>query len=149
MNKNKLPIFEILVLIIGEIIVSGAVCLVYYLLGKFSYKVALGTVLGSCVTVFNFLLLAITAVRAFDSALEARGEGELTDEQIQAFTEENKLSIQNKMKISYLVRNILMILALVVAFLVKHFDVIATLIPLVSFRIIMIFGGLLKGGRRE
>ena len=51
------------------------------------------------------------------------------------------------MKMSYLVRNVLMILALVLAFVIKHFDVIATLIPLVSFRVIMIVGGLLKGGK--
>ena len=144
MKKSKLPLYEIISLIIGELMISAIICLVYFLIGDFSYKVVLGTLLGSVTTVLNFLYLSITASRAFDKVIEATAGQEMTEEEAAEFAEKNQAAVQNSLRLSYIVRNIVMIAVLIIAFLISHFDVIATLIPLACFRIIITVASLLK-----
>ena len=144
MKKTKLPLYEIFSLVIGEIIVSAVICLVYLLLDSFSYKVILGVALGSATAVFNFLYLSIAAGNAFDKALAEIGEAEMSEEEAGAFAEENQAKVQNAIKLSYIIRNIIMIAVLVIAFIVSWFDVIATLIPLAVFRLIITVASLIK-----
>lgn len=133
-NKSNFPIAQCLFLLIGEIIVSLIVCLIYFIIQKFTYKVVTGVALGSVVTVLNFLFLAISTGRVFDKAEEARGKGEMSEEEIESFVTEYKRQYENMTRVSYIVRNLTMIATLIVAFLVDQFDVIATLVPLLMFR---------------
>ena len=144
MKKTKLPYYEIFTLAIGEIITSLIICLVYFLIGKFDYKVITGVALGSLVTTLNFLYLAITTTRAIDTFLMLKGDKEMTEEESAAFVAEHQARIQNKIKLSYIIRTFTMLAALVVAFIIEHFAVVATLIPLVMFRPITIVSALIK-----
>ena len=54
-----MPTSEILLLAVGELIVSLIVSGVYLLLNRFSYAVISGCLLGSAVTVFNFVFLSV------------------------------------------------------------------------------------------
>ena len=145
MQKKNMPTSEILFLVVGEIIVSLIVSGVYVLLDRFSYAVIGGCLLGSAVTVFNFVYLSVAVNRAIDKAMANRKAGEMTDEEAAAFAAENQAAVQRAAQGSYLVRQILMLGVLVGAFLLDGwFDVIATLIPLLMFRPLLTVCGLMK-----
>lgn len=145
MQKKNMPVREIMVLIVGELIVSLIITGVYWLLHKFSYSVISGCLLGSAVTIFNFVVLSVSVNRAIDKALAGRKEGEMTEEEAAAFAAENQAAVQRAAQGSYLLRQILMLGVLVCAFLIDGwFDVIATLIPLLMFRPLLTIGSLLK-----
>ena len=145
MQKKNMPVREIMVLIVGELIVSLIITGVYWLLHKFSYSVISGCLLGSAVTIFNFVVLSVSVNRAIDKALAGRKEGEMTEEEAAAFAAENQAAVQRAAQGSYLLRQILMLGVLVCAFLIDGwFDVIATLIPLLMFRPLLMIGSLLK-----
>lgn len=133
-NKSKFPLLECALVLAGEIIVSLLVCLVYWIIGNFSYKVVTGVALGTTVMFLNFLFLAISTNRVFDKAEQERGSKEMTEEEIEAFVAEHKRRYENMARISFLARNFTMVATLIVAFLIEEFDVIATLVPLLAFR---------------
>ena len=150
MQKKNMPTAEILFLVVGELIVSLIVSGVYLLLNRFSYAVISGCLLGSAVTVFNFVFLSISVNRAIDKALAGRKEGEMTEEEAQAFAAENQAAVQRAAQGSYLVRQILMLGVLVCAFLLDGwFDVIATLVPLLMFRPLLSVCGLMKSKKQN
>ena len=150
MQKKNLPTSEILFLVVGELIVSLIVSGVYLLLNRFSYAVISGCLLGSAVTVFNFVFLSISVNRAVDKALAGRKEGEMTEEEAEAFAAENQAAVQRAAQGSYLVRQILMLGVLVCAFLLDGwFDVIATVIPLIMFRPLLTVCGLMKSKKQN
>ena len=150
MQKKNMPTSEILFLVVGELIVSLIVSGVYLLLQRFSYAVISGCLLGSAVTVFNFVFLSISVNRAVDKALAGRKEGEMTEEEAEAFAAENQAAVQRAAQGSYLVRQILMLGVLVCAFLLDGwFDVIATVIPLVMFRPLLMVCGLMKSKKQN
>jgi hypothetical protein len=145
-----MPTSEILLLAVGELIVSLIVTGVYLLLDRFSYAVISGCLLGSAVTVFNFVFLSISVNRAIDKALAGRKEGEMTEEEAQAFAAENQAAVQRAAQGSYLLRQILMLGVLVCAFLLDGwFDVIATLVPLLMFRPLLTVCGLIKSKKQN
>ena len=165
MNKTKIPKKEALILTAGEIIVGALTVLVYLIIKKYNYTVLLGAILGSVISVFNFIFLSVSVNRAVDRAIEseefeklreaARDEadetGETNGDEDQAdaarFAEKNKLQIQNAVKLSYTVRSASMIVALIVAFITKQFDLIATIVPILMFRPILTVAVML--GRKE
>ena len=150
MQKKNMPTSEILFLVVGELIVSLIVSGVYLLLDRFSYAVISGCLLGSAVTVFNFVFLSISVNRAVDKALAGRKEGEMTEEEAEAFAAENQAAVQRAAQGSYLVRQILMLGVLVCAFLLDGwFDVIATVIPLIMFRPLLTVCGLMKSKKQK
>lgn len=139
MNKKNTAIKETSFIALGELVVSAIIIAVYLIIGHFSYKVVTGVCLGSAVIILNYLFLSISVNRALDAAMENRGEGELDEEATEKFVAENTAKLQSTVKLSFIIRSISMIAALVIAFLTKQFDVIATLIPLVMLRpIIMV-----------
>ena len=145
MQKKNMPVWEIMILIVGELIVSLIITGVYWLLHKFSYSVISGCLLGSAVTIFNFIVLSVSVNRAIDKALAGRKEGEMTEEEAAAFAAEHQAAVQRAAQGSYLLRQILMLGVLVCAFLLDGwFDVIATLVPLLMFRPLLTVCGLLK-----
>ncbi len=144
MNSKKMPFYETAIIFIGELITSIIICAVYAMIGKFSYKVITGAALGSLVTILNFFFLALSTNKVFDRAREARGTKEMSEEEIEEFTEKHQNEFNNMIKLSYVIRTVTMLLSLVVAFLLKWFDVIATLIPLLMLRPIIAIDALLR-----
>ena len=140
MQKKNLPYAEYAILTVGEIIVSLIVVGVYLAIGKFSYQVITGVLLGSLVTIFNFVFLSIAVNRAVDNVMALRGDKELDEEEAEKFAAEHSAKIQQAVKASYFVRMLVMLGALVAAFLLDWFDVIATLVPLLMFRPIITLG---------
>lgn len=145
MQKKNMPVTEIVVLTVGELLVSLAVIGIYLLLNKFSYAVVGGCLLGSAVAIFNFVFLSVAVNRAIDRAMAQRKEGEMSEEEAAAFAQENQAAVQRAATSSYLLRQILMVSVLVCAFLLDGwFDVIATLVPLLMFRPLITVCGLWK-----
>lgn len=145
MKENKFPIYETMAIAVGEIICSAIVCGVFLILKKFALSVLLGAVLGSVVTVLNFVFLVISTNRAIDNALAERGEGEMTDEEAAEFAAKHQGKIQAAARISYIARTASVALCLVLAFLLDGvFNVISTAIPLLLFRPILTVSQLIK-----
>lgn len=137
MNKRS-NYRDTLYLAVGEVAAAAAVVAVYAIIGAFSYKVVAGALLGAVVAVFNFLFLSFSVNRAVDRFMELRGEREMDEEEAEKFAAEHVGEIQNAQKLSYIVRTFTMLGALVLAFLSNRFDVIATVVPLLLFRPILI-----------
>ena len=152
---------ETVFLAIGEIIVSALTVAVYFILQKFNYTVVTGVLLGSAVSVLNFIILSISVNRALDNILvgadlpSVSAEESIsdtvtdedtagTDDAAARFARENQLKLQNAIKLSYFIRTATMVLALIVAFVTKKFDLIATLVPLFMFRPILTVSEMLK-----
>lgn len=161
MNSGKIPMRETVFLAIGEIVVSVLTVAVYLILQKFNYTVVTGVLLGSAVSVLNFIILSISVNRALDnilvgadlpsvSAEESISDSATdedtsgTDDAAARFARENQLKLQNAIKLSYFIRTATMVLALIVAFVTKKFDLIATLVPLFMFRPILTVSEMLK-----
>ena len=176
MNSTKIPKKEVLILTLGELLVSLLTVAVYLLIKKYDYTVLLGVLLGSAVSVFNFIFLSISVNRAVDRAVESEefrrlaeasaskkdksGEGSETESgedgdadddgaaaDAARFAAENQMKIQNAVRLSYTVRMASMVAALVVAGITKRFDIIATVVPLLMFRPILTVAVML--GRKE
>lgn len=145
MKKTKLPLYETLAMIIGEVITSLIVCAVFLIIKKFDLSVLSGVLLGSLVTVANFIFLMVFTNRAIDKAMAERGDGEMSDEEVAEFTAKHQANIQAAVKLSYVVRTLCVAAVLVVAFLLDGvFNVIATVVPLLMFRPILTVSQLIK-----
>ncbi len=161
MNSNKIPLREALFLAIGEFTVGAIICAVYIIIGSFDYKVLLGALLGVCVTILNFVFICITVNRAVDNclstadfsktqplppteAVDNNSEEDPYDDETAKFARENQGKLANAIKLSYIVRSVVMAVSLIVAFITKQFNLIATLIPLLMFKPILSLSAILK-----
>ncbi|MBE6645343.1 MAG: hypothetical protein E7612_08215 [Ruminococcaceae bacterium] len=145
MKNSKLPLYETAAIAVGEIITSLIVCGVYLIIKKFDLSVGLGVLLGSVVTIVNFIFLMLSTNRAIDKVMAERGEGEMSDEEAAEFAAKNQVRIQAAVKTSYIIRTLSIVATLVLAFLLDGvFDVIATLVPLLMFRPIITVSQLIK-----
>ncbi len=133
MEKAKIPFKQILILLIGELLVSGCVIGVYAIINKFTYKVILGSVLGIVVTLSNYLVLAVMTNNVINKFLAERGDGEMSDEDAAALAMKFQGKVQNQIRLSFIIRNLVMLVTLIAAFFINIFDVIATLFPLLAF----------------
>lgn len=142
-QNNKGILKELLPLATGELIVSLLTVGVYLLLDVifkdrqepfFDYTVAIGAVLGSIVVLVNFFILTLSVNRAVERFIEERGEREMTEEEAADFANEHQSRIQLAVARSYIVRTLVMIGALVLAFVSGWFDPISTLVPLVMYK---------------
>ena len=137
---------DVIRLFVGELIVSAITVGVYALIGKFYMGVLFGALLGSVIITLNYFILAFSVNRAVDKALAERGDGEMGDEELERFTREHAPMVQASAKGSYLFRTLLLLGSLVLAFLLDGvFDVVATLVPLLLFRPVLMINEMLKG----
>ena len=144
MNKDKNNA-EIIVLACGEAIIALATVLVAFVLSlitefKFDYAVITGAILGALVMILNFAFLSISVNRAVDEYLAVRGSREMTEEEAERFTAENSMTIQNKIKTSFIIRTTTMLIVLILAFLTGWFNPICTAIPMFAFKPILSLG---------
>ena len=98
----------------------------------------------STVTTLNFLFLALSTRRAFDKAVEARGTREMNEDEIEKFTEEHQRIMNNAVKLSFIIRTLTMLATLIIAFILDYFNVLATLIPLLMLRPIIMIEALIR-----
>lgn len=148
MKKNTALMRQCLFMIFGELAVSAITAAVYAIVGAFSYKVITGAALGAAVTIANYLILTLSVDRAVRQFEEKRGKAEMTEEEAHAFTEENKKAVQLRIQLSFIVRALSLLGCLVLAFVSGQFEVIATLVPLVMMRPILMAEGYIRV-RRE
>lgn len=149
MNKLKSSVYEVSILIVGEILVSLLVIGGYFLFGPFAetslISMVVGVSVGSAVIIVNYLLLILTVNRQINNYLSLRGSREMTPEEILTFTTEHSMKIQNAIKLSFLVRLLTMVGALVLAFVFIDFiNPIATVIPILAYRFILTLGELIR-----
>lgn len=133
-TQNKSSYIDTIYLTIGEVIVSLLVLLVYIAIGKFDWTVITGVILGSLATVANFVILSIALNKALDKFIDMRGDKELSEEEAEKFAKANSIKVQNAVTKSYVFRTGLMMGSLVIAFITKWFNPIATLIPLAMYK---------------
>ena len=88
--------------------------IVFIVIGKWSYRVLLGNILGAGIAVLNFFLMGLTVQEA------------VTLEEKEA---------RDKMKLSMTLRSLLLMATAVVGLLVPVFDPVATIVPLFFVRI--------------
>ena len=136
-----------MLILTGELIVSAITAGVYLLVDKFSdrsvfdYTVITGLLLGTAVVIANYAFLSISVSRAIKKVMALRPEGEMTEEEIIEFSEKNQGIIKNAAATSYIVRTLSMLVTFVLVFtlLDEWFAVVATVVPLLAFRpIIMV-----------
>ena len=144
MNKQKLPVRELLAILIGELITSLIICGVFLIIKKYTLEVLLGVLLGSAVTFLNFLVLSIMTNRVINRFLEARGNAELSDEDAEALALKFQGQVQNQMKLSFIIRILVLAAALVVAFISDLFNPLATVIPLLMLRPILTISEIIR-----
>ena len=143
--KNKLSEYiDTVLLALGELVVAVLVSLAFLLFGKFSYKVVTGALLGGAVMALNLFILTVSLDRAVKSYADGRGEKEMTEEEIEAYTKENGMKVQLAMAKSMLFRLPLMIGILVLAMISKQFSPLATVIPLIMYRPILHVSEIIK-----
>lgn len=144
MNKQKLPVRELLAILIGEVITSLIICGVFLIIKKYTYKVLLGVLLGSSVTLLNFLVLSIMTNRVINRFLEARGNEEMSEEDAAALALKFQGQVQNQMKLSFIIRILVLAATLIVAFVSDIFNPLATVIPLLMLRPIITISEIIK-----
>lgn len=155
MNNNeqnkKSVMHDILPMLIGEVIVATLVCLGFAIadiLGLYHTdfgKVILGAALGAGVIVVNHLSLVLSVDKQIKIFIEQRGDQEMSEEEIELFTKKHSASIQGAMKVSFIIRTLSIFAVLIVAFVTKWFNPIATAIPMFAFRtIITVTDGIMK-----
>ena len=149
MKKNNAHYKETAILAVGEIIVCALVVLGYFVSDLifdtgFTYRIFTGAVLGTVVTVANFFGLSWSVNHAVDRYIAFRGNREMSDDEIMKFTAEHSMRIQNSIRTSFIVRIVTMLVSLVVAFVLDWFAPLATAIPLIAYRPILIVGELIR-----
>lgn len=133
---------EILPLVIGSLVVAGAIVGVFALIGKFHWTVITGSLLGAAAALANQLFLIISTNRIFDTAVKERGSEEMTEEQIAEFTEKHRKKMANAVRISMIVRLPVLALVLLAAFLMPFaFSGIATGIAIIAVHLLIMFLG--------
>ncbi len=146
MNR-KSNLFEILLILMGEFVVCLITAGVYLVIelaadnNAFTFKVITGLLLGTAVVILNYLFLTLSVNRAIKKVMALRPEGEMTEEEIVEFANKNQVTIKNAATLSYIVRTLSMLATfiLVFVFLDEYFAVVATVVPLLAFRpIIMV-----------
>lgn len=116
-ESRKFVIKESLLVLLGVLIASAAMCGVFALLGKFDLSVVWGALVGTVLAAGNFFFMAVSATLAADKAEADNVEGG-----------------KAMMKTSYFVR--LLALAIVLFLCAKSgvFNLIALVLPLVFVR---------------
>ena len=148
MNKKEKN-SELLAVTVGEIAVFALTVLGAFVLSlfcdfAFGYTMISGAALGAAVIIFNFAFLSLSVNRAVDEYLTARGERTMTEEEAEKFTNEHSALIQNKIKLSFIIRTVSILVILALAFITKWFNPLCTVIPILAFKPILTFGEMIR-----
>lgn len=138
-SSSKRLLTDLIPLTIGEIAVGLLVCIGFWLADlfgyyDFDYRIVTGALLGMAVIVANYIFLSMAIDKELRRFVEKRGTKEMDDEEAAAFAKENSTSIQKAIRTSGIIRTASIVLTLVVAFLSKQFNPLATAIPMFAMR---------------
>lgn len=114
-NKAVRALRSMLPILLITLGMSGAMIGVYALLGRLTTEVLLGAALGTAAALLNFTVMTFSVVKAEDAASPEKGA----------------LQVRG----SYLLRMIVLAVALILALKTKRFDPVATVLPLCFTRI--------------
>lgn len=120
MDVRKFVLKETLIIAIGELIGVAAMIGIFALLGHFDMTVLLGGIVGGVMATLNFFIMAIGVNRAADKAKEQNVKGG-----------------QATIKLSYLVRMVVLFLVLFAFAKSGLCNAIALVVPLVFVRFTM------------
>ena len=139
---------DILPILIGEIVVAVLVCLGFGALHvaglyDFTNSIIWGAILGAAVILLNYVALIISVDVQIENFMNARGNKQMSDEEIEKFAKEGAAPIQKALKFSTFIRTGTAIAALVLALLTGWFNAIATAIPIFAFRPLLTMSGML------
>ncbi len=149
-TENKSSYKDVLYLAIGELLASVLIVLGFLLVQQeFQWTVVSGALLGSAVTVLNFLILTIQVNNAIDNYIALRGDREMTEEEAAEFSKVHGVKVRNAITSSYLFRTGLMVGSLVVGFITGWFNTIATLIPLLLYKPLLMAAQFINKKRGE
>lgn len=144
--KNKTTA-DVVYLALGELAIA-ALTVAGFLVAKaafdvnFDFRVITGALLGATVSILNYVFLTVTVNRALNRFLDIRGTAEMDEDEAARFASENSMQFQNAINLSFAVRTVSMLATLVLAFVLDFFSPIATVIPLLAFRpILMLISG--------
>ena len=150
-KNNSSPLSDLLPIIIGEAIMAALTCLVFVVLDLSGiyrdfeyYKIILGAILGAIVIVVNHAVLIFSVDRKINKFVSEHPEGDMDDEAIAAITRKQTAEIQTAMKLSSMARTVSMLIVLVIAFITGWFSPIATAIPMLALRPILMVAELIK-----
>ena len=116
-ESRKIALKETLIVLVGEAVGTGIMCLVYVLLDKFSLSVLFSGLLGMALAVANFFSMAVVATLAADRAENQDVEGG-----------------KKLLKISYPVRVITLAAVLILLRKYAYADLVALVLPLLFVR---------------
>ena len=157
MGKGKFAyIKEVSLLALGELFVSLltvggflAVQAIWSDRDIFDYTVVTGALLGTAVVLINFFILSIAVTRAVTAYIKERGSREMTEEEAIAFAEEHQGRVKLAVNRSYVVRTLVMLGTLIGAFLLEWFNPIATVIPLLMYKPVLLITNYIKAMRMK
>ena len=133
MDSRRFVLKETAIVLLGEILCSGAMVGIFALLGKYDSAVLLGAAVGAVLATLNFFFMAVGATLAADKAENQNVKG-------------GKAMIQS----SYLIR-LVVLFAILFAFAKSGLcSPLAMVLPLLLFRpILMVIEFLRKPGEKE
>ena len=126
---------------------------VFLMIGQFDYTVLLGALLGSAAAIGYFFLMALSVQKTADDmpSLPPREEienGEEAQDSDPPLSDEAKRA-GNRMRLSYLLRMLLMGAIALAGVLLPVFNTYAVLIPLLFLRIAIYLIGFLERNQKE
>ncbi len=128
LRAAKATFRDLLPVLLTEVLLSGLMLGVYALLHRLSRGVLLGAALGTGLELLNFAVMTISLLRA-----EQTGS-----------TEKGQLSVRG----IYLLRMVVLIVALIFALKSGWFDPLATLLPLCFMRLAVFAGSWKKNSKK-
>lgn len=112
----------------------------------YDHTIPLGVWLGAILSVLNYMFLTASVDKQINLYIELRGKREMSDEEAENFAKKHAAAVQNAIKTSFILRTVSIMAALLVAFITKLFNPIATVIPLLTFRFVL---SVLEGIKRR
>lgn len=109
---------------LAELALSALMVGVYALLGRLTVKVGLGAILGTVIAILNFGVMVFSLLKAEQKGTPAKGQIASTG--------------------SYAIRMIILTVVLVISLKTGIYDPVATLLPLVFFRIAIMLSELFR-----
>jgi hypothetical protein len=103
----------------------------------FDYRIVTGAFLGAVVMIANYLFLIISVDNQIKGFVKKRGNRDMGDDEAEEYAKEHSAPVQKAIALSSTIRTVSMMATLVLAFLTKWFNPIATAIPMFAFRFLL------------
>lgn len=141
---------------LGVCFFAAVMLIIFLVLGSFNYSVLLGAVLGCCAAVGNFFLMALTVQQAAEQmhGMELPPEENAQEDLEEENQDEKKPLLSNQARLakrkvqkSYYSRMLLLCGVAILAVTLPCFDPIASLLPLIFPRFVILLDSFLHRGK--